>query len=310
MSLTSMLVYNNDMKELFAEVPNVKHLFKTLNADGTPFPPNASSHILVKRAGKANPVIGHAYDYWLRSYVQRANGIHIEKSTVDLAASVAVKLLSSSGLDLRLEYLDIIKRRNEYIAGERDDDTIFMEDCMKLAGLDVYYRAGYIPEHGLTGAAREDVTDLFNLANETKNYTSFFTVREKLICNPEFGMATILLEGADADLIIDGTLIEIKTESSFGYKASHIRQLIAYYMLSRLTPSFGSEITRLAVFNPRYCRFIYLDIEELAKEMDLRHFMDRFVGAICDPYFAEDNNRATPTLKQIQHEIWTLYHAY
>lgn len=307
MSLTSLLRYNTELKALFAELPSLKSLYKTKNDDMIPFPPHASANIQVKRPAPPNTIIGHAYDYWLRAYVQRLNHQHKEKSGYDLTASVTVKMLSSSNTELHHSFEQIITRRNQYIKRMKEDDEQLIRDCMVLGNLDVYYRAGYAPEHGFHTISEDDIEDLFRLTEVTKQVASFFTVQDKLLCNPEFGLASLLVGGADADLIMDDTLIEIKTESSFGYRAAHVRQLIAYYLLSRLTPSFDADINKLAVFNPRYGRFNYLEIADIEKEVDMDNFMDRFVTIICNPSFAEDNNRATPALKQIQQEIQQVY---
>ncbi|MFT4413341.1 hypothetical protein ACLM5H_05730 [Fredinandcohnia humi] len=70
MSLTGLLNHNKEIKELFKSIPNMKMSFQTLN-EGTTFPVKAP--IIVKADGRANPVVGQAYDYWLRAFVQRIN---------------------------------------------------------------------------------------------------------------------------------------------------------------------------------------------------------------------------------------------
>lgn len=279
----------------------MKHLVRTLNEDGIAFP--KATPIVVKSNGRANPIIGHAYDYYLRAYVQRLNGMHIEQEREDLIASWSVDHLSSEVKSLKDTFVEITQRRNDYIVGSRDLDVTLIVDSMVLGNLDAYYRSGYLNEQGVLYVSDKDIDDLLSLTKATNKYSSFFNVSKTLICNPTFGNITRLLGGADADLIIDDTLIDIKTESTFGYKAGHIRQLIGYYILSCLTPSYTPEIKKLAIWNPRYCRYIYLAIEDICRSMDLLGFVDRFMVIISNPDFYRNEGFSEHILKKIQEEI-------
>lgn len=306
MSLTHYLNHDTEIRRLFAEIPNLKHFFHTMN-DGPAFPPNVSSTILVKRDGPPNPAIGHAYDYWLRAYVQKLNGMHEEKRPEDLTASFGVALLMEQGKDVIAEYEAVVDRRNAFIKGELSDNPKVLHDCLLLAALETFYRSGYMPPGGINKPSERDYVDLGRLADETKKHKEFFIAQDTLFCNPNFGAASRLLGGADADLIIDNTLIEIKTESTFGYKAQHVRQLLAYYLLGRLTPCFEADVKRLAIFNPRYGRYIYLDIEEVAEEVNLNIFTDQFVDILCSESFLNNQGREIDELRTVQQEIRDYY---
>ena len=52
--------------------------------------------------------------------------------------------------------------------------------------------------------------------------------------NPVFGYGSRLVGGADADMIIDGTLIDIKTTKDPTFKEDYYYQLVGYYILSLL----------------------------------------------------------------------------
>ncbi|MFT4413340.1 hypothetical protein ACLM5H_05725 [Fredinandcohnia humi] len=125
----------------------------------------------------------------------------------------------------------------------------------------------------------KDTIDLLNLTKETQKYSSFFKMNHTLICNPTFEKASLLVGGADADVLIDNTLIEIRTESQFGYKADHMRQLIGYYILSLLTPSFP-KIDKLAIFNPRFSRYVYITIEGINSNFDLIGFSEKIIDIL------------------------------
>lgn len=176
-------------------------------------------------------------------------------------------------------YNKIIERRRSYILGDSVDDNQLAEDCMVLGNLDAFYRSNYIHEQGIFYVSEKDITDLLNLTRETQKFSSFFKMNHTLICNPTFEKASLLVGGVDADVLIDSTLIEIKTESQFGYKADHIRQLIGYYILSLLTPSFP-KIDKLAIFNPRFGRYVYITIDDINSHFDLIGLSERFIDML------------------------------
>jgi hypothetical protein len=57
-----------------------------------------------------------------------------------------------------------------------------------------------------------------------------FSAGHKCYINPDFGKGSSLVMGADADLIIDTTLIEIKVVQDLEFKREFFNQLIAYYI--------------------------------------------------------------------------------
>jgi hypothetical protein len=305
LSLTRLLLDHPEIKGLFSTIPNMKHLTGTLNEDGIAF--SKDNPIVVKSNGRANPIIGHAYDYWLRAYVQRLNGIHIEKEYEDLIASWSVDHLCSKVKSLKDTYAEIIWRRRAYIIGSYDIDIRLIKDCMVLGNLDAYYRSGYVSEQGVLYMSDKDMTDLLALTRAIKKYNSFFSVSNTLICNPAFGDITRVVGGADADLIIDDTLIDIKTESTFGYKAGHIRQLIGYYILACLTPSFTPEIKKLAIWNPRYCRYIYLTIADICRSINLLEFVDQFIRILFHPEFYRNKAFSGSIINKIHEEVLGLW---
>ncbi|KGR89875.1 hypothetical protein CD30_14920 [Ureibacillus massiliensis 4400831 = CIP 108448 = CCUG 49529] len=353
MSLTRLLNHNKQIKELFKSIPNMKQFFQKLN-EGPAFPVKAP--IIVKSDGRANPIVGHAYDYWLRAFIQRINNrlqendnlvayqglsllftekkffdkdaykyhlpfikeeekefgnyyyetylkmkeenkttdewfeavldyIH-EKYTEEILENMELKFFGDFTITTHYSegeiiYDNIIERRNSYILGESVDDTQLMEDCMILGNLDAFYRSNYIHEQGVFYVSEKDITDLLNLTRETQKFSSLFIMNHTLICNPSFEKASILVGGADADILIDSTLIEIKTESQFGYKADHMRQLIGYYILSLFTPSFP-KIDKLAIYNSRFCRYVYINIDDIFDYFDLIGFAKEFIEILLE----------------------------
>jgi hypothetical protein len=61
-----------------------------------------------------------------------------------------------------------------------------------------------------------------------------FKSKNPIHLNPEFGIGSDLVGGAAADLIINDTLIDIKTISKLTFSIAHYRQLIGYWILSKI----------------------------------------------------------------------------
>ena len=60
--------------------------------------------------------------------------------------------------------------------------------------------------------------------------------------------------GADADLIIDDTLIDIKTTKSCSFTQDMYSQLLGYYALSTMDGRFD-DITEIGIYFSRYSLF-------------------------------------------------------
>lgn len=284
MSLTSLILYHPEIKALFATIPNMKASFASTDSEELPFPP--SPPIVVSRASRATSIIGHAYDYWLRAYIQRINDCPQELHEDSLAASFAVQMLAGPMPSLPETYRQIVDRRNAYITKACDVTPGLIQGAIVLGNLDQYYRSGQLVEGGVLQVNEADVEDLQRLIQETESYSSLFLAQNSLVCNPCFGEAiTQLVGGADGDLLMDGMLIDIKVESAFKWKIAHLRQLVGYWILSCLTPRFEGEIEHLAIWNPRCCRLVYIPVQEVCRSINMVEFVDAFLEIICHPKF-------------------------
>jgi demethoxyubiquinone hydroxylase (CLK1/Coq7/Cat5 family) len=93
---------------------------------------------------------------------------------------------------------------------------------MRLAGLDAIARAGadkldFASLDNIDPQDIEDLRALYNLAEKAD-----FSGRSVLL-NPIFGAASFMVGGADADLMIDGTVVGVKTTKKTAYRqARHL----------------------------------------------------------------------------------------
>ncbi|MHC5833947.1 MAG: hypothetical protein ACYT04_000000102620, partial [Nostoc sp.] len=70
----------------------------------------------------------------------------------------------------------------------------------------------------------EDIADLRNLINIVQ--PNLFTSQGRVLLNPDFGPGSLLVKGADADLILDDLLIDVKTTIKFTLERKAFDQLL------------------------------------------------------------------------------------
>jgi hypothetical protein len=307
LSLTNLLLNNSDIKALFSTIPNLKTTFRSIDGSDA-FPKNPQ--IIVKSDVRANAILGTAYDYFLRAYVQRINGIQQEVCGDHLNASITVNILRSDYRGLSDIYNSIIGRRNTYITGNCPLNEVIIRDSLMLGRLEHYYRSGEVHDRGLLYVSNADIADLYRLAQATFANAQLFMAKQSIVCNPTFGNAiTRLVGGADGDLILDEMLIDIKCESAYKWQIKHLRQLIGYWILSCLTPEFKPEVKRLGIWNPRYQRLVFIDVEDICRAINMEEFTERFIELLSRPDFdatSEKNGEEEfRHLVSVLNQVWT-----
>lgn len=99
--------------------------------------------------------------------------------------------------------------------------------------------------------------------------------------NPTFGKASRLVGGADADLLIDETLIEIKAVKNLDLKRDHFNQLMGYVILNRLGCIGDNikpkpKITKVAIYFARYGHLEVFDLNKLINSDTFPNFVKWF----------------------------------
>ncbi len=86
--------------------------------------------------------------------------------------------------------------------------------------------------------------------------------KQRIVIGPSFADSP-LVDGADADLIINNNLIEIKCESP-GFRATSVRQAIAYCLLD----AFGEyDLKKCFIYLARFGTIASWDLEEITREV-------------------------------------------
>ncbi len=177
-------------------------------------------------------------------------------------------------LDQARAYLEVYRVLQE---PEPPDIRTLARHSLLLANLDPIRRRGY-SGWDLEEAADDDVDDLVSLL-EIVPYASL-TDPSTMSLNPTFGWGSELVGGADADLIIGDTLIDIKTTKNLRLKRSLLRQLIGYYILSEIARIENPEFPRvdsIGAYFPRYAQLWRLGSENFTADSAFNEVKRTFV---------------------------------
>jgi hypothetical protein len=225
-----------------------------------------------------NPArIGTAFDYLLRFYLERLNpNCKIEPWVAEHTATL---LGRAPKFQMRVNEIirDARAVHQEYLrSGEMKDELI--GSAVLLAQIDVIYRAGILDEDFGTVKAN-DIADLRQLIGIVDPLV--FKARSLCILNPTFGEASNLVGGADADFIVDDTLVDIKTTKNLEFGRDYFNQLVGYYLLGRIGGTIGvvkgAKISRLGIYYSRYGLLYTLDAAQIENHQELDRFVAWFV---------------------------------
>jgi hypothetical protein len=254
MSLTSILDYNNkDFKE-----------FRSLLSDSFPAPKFKLDRKIKSAPLTKNPrLIGKAFDYLLRFHLKKKYGqkvherqwvaesalksfndkdngtVYTKRGELDkLTDDELLKLFHGKGETDKIRNKKVHERFNEcreiynqFILSTLKDETDLVKSTLFLGQLDSVVREGQRAKE-FVNLLPEDEFDISDLKLLIENCDlNIFQPKHKLILNPTFGAGTKLVGGADADLIIDDTLIDIKVTKDLNLTRPNYNQLIGYYLL-------------------------------------------------------------------------------
>jgi hypothetical protein len=244
-------------------------------------------------------IVGQAFDYLLRFTLE-----HRYKSKVNSKGGwvadgsytmIVTPLESSSAKVIRVGYRrDIEKNRKDFLKMLKDEYTTaknnyeqFLNDglltdsliksALYLARLDVTFRAGMV-DANLGNETEQDIQDvrqLFSIINH-----DHFKVENNCFINPTFGDGSLLVGGADGDLIIDDTLIDLKVTKSLAVERDYLNQTIAYYILSLIGGVNGDKslkpIKNIGIYFARHGVLWKIPLTQLADEKSTLEFKDWF----------------------------------
>jgi len=241
-------------------------------------------------------LIGIAFDYLLRFYLERIN---VGSGTSEWAAEEGVILLdplegTSDTYEKAKTHLDDVRKLYQsYIQnGLLTDELLSAALC--LAHLEGTRRSGSFHEAVLKTLDEKDVAVLGELLSLVQQQD--FTARKACYLNPTFGSTR-----SDADLIIDDKLIDIKTTKDLVLDRRHLHQLVHYYILlslegidvggNRRINYFEDvcEVNHLCIYFSRHGYLHTMKITDLIKSESLPGFVKWYIETT---YPSEDERLA------------------
>ena len=251
-------------------------------------------------------LIGTAFDYLARFYIKSQNPDAVSTEWVadaglealqgysgkymyhiDLEAKTKKLVLNDEfkpdpnnpmqkSLELASENLDKAKQNYESYLKSNEITKPLIISAIHLAQLDFVYRAGHV---NFSEIDDKDVVDLENLIKVFQN-KKLFSKDSTIYLNPAFGDASKIVGGADADLIINDTLIDIKTTKSLKFDQRMHNQIVGYYLLSKIGKINSKKdirINNIGIYFSRHGVLHTMPVSEIDNQTDIKEFSEWFV---------------------------------
>ena len=249
---------------------------------------------------KSYPLVGTAIDYLIRFKVKHINAnrlVAADDWIADQALDMLrVRLLSKGstkiGLgrmgersvsakklleNLEANHKAAKKRVAVYLKSGRVTDEL-VESALFLARLDAFYRAGVV-DPGFMEPDADALQDARGVLLQTRD--EHFKVRRSCYLNPTFGKGSTMVGGADADLILDDLLVDIKTTMHLRLERKYFDQLNCYYVLSLIGGINGNpknkSVKSIGIYFSRHSLMWSASISDLASEEDWKEFKKWFI---------------------------------
>ncbi len=272
MSLTSYLTDPNHQ--------TLKTKFKT----EFPFPGfNLKKDLVAPPLTKNYGIVGTDFDYLLRFHLQYhhqnkcvTNDEWVAKFGFDGIKNVW-KGKKTELQKLSKRFLEVKKRHKLFLENGKLSNELI--GCtLFLAKLDLYVRSRLIaPDIFIESDL--DIQDLRNLYDAIN--LNDFIANEKCFLNPHFGDGSALVSGADADIILDDTLIDVKVTKNLKIEREYLNQIIGYYIFSLIGKinfeHSGKIIKNIGIYFARHGLLWKISIESLGDEKKIEEFKNWFI---------------------------------
>jgi hypothetical protein len=265
MSLTSFLQQNQDARHYLGVAFRKPAIPKTA--------------LLAPTLTKNPTIVGTAFDYLVRLVLQKINPIAIERRYW-VAEGAVVRLpetVQKRGHEIVQDARDLFK---DFLNNGEMSHHVISAACY-LAQLDIFFRTSRYADQIGVAPTEADVQDLRALLAVLP--LDQFRAKTACFLNPTFGDASIAIGGADADLIIDDLLLDIKVRKDGLIHTDDFHQLIGYYLLCQIGGLDGVHCTptveRLGFYFARYGLLTAWPVAELVGTIPLadstKWFRDR-----------------------------------
>lgn len=186
----------------------------------------------------------------------------------------------------RYEYATM--QLQNYIDGEDNSTNNIIQHCFFLAKLDICYRKAAIPSdlsQFFTPATPDEVIEIKEMA--LKFGKSFIPrvlrPESKIIFNPNFGFGECLIGETECDMIIDKTIIDLRTDIGTSYPRDRVTKSMVHFLLTEINRNFGNKenafpIDNLVFYSARYGETEILSLEDI-DQYDITKAVNKFTLA-------------------------------
>lgn len=234
-------------------------------------------------------LVGTAFDYLLRFSLQRLYAHVIVKPWIAELAAIGqyYAIAETYGEAVAGQSVKIVEEAKHFHRGYLQSGILtneLLRSILLLAQIDPFFRARKLYEpFGVVDS--QDVEDLRHLFAAIP--FEHFLSRSVCLLDPTFGSSD-LVGGADVDLVLDQTMIDIKTTKFLQVKREYIDQLLGYYMLYRLGGVTGMPerhvISELGIYFSRYGYMCTCPLEQFGSEATFMDFLPWFAQRARQQY--------------------------
>ncbi|MGA4713187.1 hypothetical protein [Bacillus safensis] len=242
MSLTSRIKNNKEFRDIILTIAPLKEDYTTLSGK-TPFSKEYACLVEsnLPHAGDSS-LVGVAFDYLARFRIGQV--IKNTDAGQYLTALKGMKKLQIKTANFNLVdeyYTPLHTAVYNFIKNNQEltDDIILV--ALRLGKLEQFFRMrvpkDFDKNEFLTIQRSEmlipDLKELMAIFEDRFISSGIVNEKSEVIFNPNFGISSFLVDGADADIVIDGVLYDFKTTGNFKYDSKDSLQLSGYFLLNR-----------------------------------------------------------------------------
>lgn len=224
--------------------------------------------------------IGTAFDYLFRFKIEQNNKTLKATGPESWVAYTSYKNLKPRFKKIAKPKFELAVRGYEDFINDNVINDELFDSCLFLNQLDICYRTGHIfEEFGNDDIdKREELKSIFENVDWSK-----FNSNSNYILNPVFE-GLIENVNADADLIMDKTLIELKCVSQIKIQRFQLNQLLGYYFLNLLKPKKEQyDIDSIAIYFARADYLWEMKLEDYYPKKELIKRAKEFEKLMVNP---------------------------
>ena len=234
-------------------------------------------------------LIGTAFDYALRFDLQRRHPVSKSDGWVAENAIRAIHNVTDDE-DAHLAVANSLstaqRQVDAYLSSDGADDTLrpMIKASIRLAKLDAIFRAGVL-DSNLEDTPATEVEEVHSLLRAFPHEQ--FPSPRRIDLNPTFGRFSAMVGGADADLIIDGTLIDLKVTRNDKIERDYFRQLVSYAILARAARDDGEDtpgLHTMGVYFARHAHFHSLPLGAIYGHPEYQQIASWYLDHAAEKY--------------------------